>query len=189
MNQAEVEFECWAVAQGWHVTKRGWPDFICRRLPDEIMCVEVKYTDGLSVYQRETAVDLAVRGIPAYVWHLQDRVLTPVSEVTRLISDEQLTEREAIHHLGQKIALLEANSRTASAAWRDIQAKNQRLLAERAAEKAELARVMDDLGYLLRRAQDAAGILSGRPPTYTSRLKVLLRRYPELAYAELPGDG
>jgi hypothetical protein len=51
-NRAELLFVEWAEKQGWQVTKRGWPDFICRR-GAELMCVEVEDgSDYLSAWQR-----------------------------------------------------------------------------------------------------------------------------------------
>ena len=40
-NVAEYAFRKQASAEGWEVTKRGWPDFFCRK-GDRVMCVEVK---------------------------------------------------------------------------------------------------------------------------------------------------
>ena len=42
VNDAEDRFEKLARSNGWGVTKRGWPDFMCT-LPDgELIAVEVK---------------------------------------------------------------------------------------------------------------------------------------------------
>src|ERR1039457_2550031 len=50
-NKTEEKFSVRAVAKGWSVTKRGWPDYLCWR-GDEVMCVEVKPEgQDLSTYQ------------------------------------------------------------------------------------------------------------------------------------------
>jgi hypothetical protein len=66
-NQAEAQFARWAQEQGWKVTKRGWPDFICRR-GVERMAVEVKHTDDLSEPQRAAIIDLSAGPLPCFVW-------------------------------------------------------------------------------------------------------------------------
>lgn len=67
-NPAERAFRELAESEGWDVTKRGWPDFICRR-NGELMAVEVKDgSDGLSHQQYETISDLRRAGIPTFVW-------------------------------------------------------------------------------------------------------------------------
>lgn len=67
-NPAEQSFRQLAEAEGWDVTKRGWPDFLCRR-NGELMAVEVKDgNDGLSPQQYETISDLRRAGIPTFVW-------------------------------------------------------------------------------------------------------------------------
>ena len=40
-NVAEQAFVKQAKSEGWEVTKRGWPDFFCKK-GDRVMCVEVK---------------------------------------------------------------------------------------------------------------------------------------------------
>lgn len=68
MDTPERQFAEKMLAEGWDVTKRGWPDFICRR-NGELMAVEVKGPhDGLSRQQYETIADLRRAGIPTYVW-------------------------------------------------------------------------------------------------------------------------
>ena len=66
-NKTEAEFERKAALDGWIVTKRGWPDFICRR-GLEVMAVEVKESDWLSAEQEATMKDLYVVGIKTLVW-------------------------------------------------------------------------------------------------------------------------
>jgi hypothetical protein len=62
-------FAEWAESQGWDVTKRGWPDFICRR-NGEIMAVEVKGgNDDISPEQIDTLDNLSAAGVPTFVYH------------------------------------------------------------------------------------------------------------------------
>lgn len=65
---AEQQFADWAQSQGWTVSKRGWPDFICRR-GDELMAVEVKAGhDGLRPEQIDAIRDLKRAGFPTFLW-------------------------------------------------------------------------------------------------------------------------
>ena len=65
----EAKFAEWATSQGWGVTKRGWPDFICRR-DGALMAVEVKGgLDELSPEQIDALDDLSAAGLPTYVYH------------------------------------------------------------------------------------------------------------------------
>lgn len=65
----EAKFAEWATSNGWDVTKRGWPDFICRR-DGALMAVEVKGGgDTLSPEQIDTLDNLAAAGLPTYVYH------------------------------------------------------------------------------------------------------------------------
>lgn len=41
-NVCEAAFADLARANGWRVTKRGWPDFLCIGPGDEVIAVEVK---------------------------------------------------------------------------------------------------------------------------------------------------
>lgn len=67
MNKTEEEFAKQAALDGWIVTKRGWPDFICRR-GLQVMAVEVKEKDWLSPEQDAAMRDLAVVGLATFVW-------------------------------------------------------------------------------------------------------------------------
>ena len=65
----ETLFREWAESQGWDVTKRGWPDFICRR-GKEVMAVEVKGgNDNISPEQIDTLDNLSAAGVPTFVYH------------------------------------------------------------------------------------------------------------------------
>lgn len=65
----EARFAEWAMSQGWDVTKRGWPDFICRR-DGALMAVEVKGgMDDLSPEQIDTLNNLSAAGLPTYVYY------------------------------------------------------------------------------------------------------------------------
>lgn len=72
-NKAELAFEARAESNGWFVTKRGWPDFICE-LPDgRVIVVEVKPTrrDGkpgsLKLSQCKVMEWLTENGIRCFV--------------------------------------------------------------------------------------------------------------------------
>lgn len=55
--------------QGWHVSKRGWPDFFCNK-DDEVILVEVKHnaTHNLKTTQSKIMTFLTSKGIPCYKW-------------------------------------------------------------------------------------------------------------------------
>jgi hypothetical protein len=59
MNEAEGRFERTAHEKGWQVTKRGWPDFLCRHPDGTVVAVEIKprMKDGtrLKILKREQA--------------------------------------------------------------------------------------------------------------------------------------
>jgi hypothetical protein len=65
----EAMFAEWAESQGWDVTKRGWPDFMCRR-NGALMVVEVKGgSDDITPEQIASLDFLSDAGIPTYVYH------------------------------------------------------------------------------------------------------------------------
>ena len=68
-NAAESQFEQKMIADGWEVTKRGWPDFICFR-DGEIMCVEVKPArlHPLKTEQLRMLQLLSAAGIRCFKW-------------------------------------------------------------------------------------------------------------------------
>jgi hypothetical protein len=202
-NIAEAEFALWAEARGWSVTKRGWPDFICRR-GGELMCVEVKANpDVLSEPQRQTARDLTVRGVPVYEWRQPsdwdpaDGELRPIADIHRVMLDQDLPASAAP---AEVLAAADKAIETAEAARRQEEARRER--AERAAAAAgtraadareklrELRgdhdRLAGDAGYLLRH------ILDCRRHGITSRIRTLMRRYSETLRTDLkplPGGG
>ncbi len=69
VNEAEQNFAEWARSQGWEVTKRGWPDFICYR-GDSLMLVEVKprLTNRLKSGQHRLMNSLKKYGVKCYRW-------------------------------------------------------------------------------------------------------------------------
>lgn len=78
LNPHESAFQHWAESEGWSVTKRGWPDFICRR-NGELMAVEVKGgKDGLRSEQIAAMRDLQDAGIPTYMWMPETGLTQPV---------------------------------------------------------------------------------------------------------------
>lgn len=70
----EERFAQLAEAQGWHVTKSGWPDFLCFNEDGDVMAVEVKpqtKTKGRKKPLRQNQADcmdeLSAAGIPCFV--------------------------------------------------------------------------------------------------------------------------
>jgi hypothetical protein len=68
-NDAERRFVELASSEGWTVTKRGWPDFVCFR-GDEVRVVEVKpYANSQpKAMQSKVIALLRAHGICALVW-------------------------------------------------------------------------------------------------------------------------
>lgn len=98
----EARFAEWATSQGWDVTKRGWPDFICRR-DGALMAVEVKGgKDNLSPEQVDALDDLSALGLPTYVYfdglglkRWRGRKVESVATLKEEISE--------LHHLIRKV--------------------------------------------------------------------------------------
>lgn len=69
-NLAENTFARYAESRGWHVTKRGWPDFFCFKDDGEIAVVEVKPSDNYMLKKEQLMVleALMLKGIRTYVW-------------------------------------------------------------------------------------------------------------------------
>lgn len=67
-NRTERAFAVAARGDGWGVTKRGWPDYLCWK-GDELICVEVK-KEGLplSPYQKMVMGKLSKVGIRCFRW-------------------------------------------------------------------------------------------------------------------------
>lgn len=67
-NLCEFAFGQSAANQGWSVTKRGWPDYLCWK-GDEVIFVEVKPDGGvLSQYQVLVMEKLSSLGLKCYKW-------------------------------------------------------------------------------------------------------------------------
>lgn len=187
-NHAEREFARWAESRGWRVTKRGWPDFICRR-GGELMCVEVKYSDGLSWAQQQTATDLAARGIPVFVWRppsewdAQDGQLRPVSPVQQVMTEEQVSvfaaADKAVRQSENARLLAEDRYRKADNRAEGRAALLRTAREEAAALREDNGRLAADAGYLLRHILDCRGHY------VSTRVKALMRRYRETLRADL----
>lgn len=110
MTPSEAEFAALAASEGWRVTKRGWPDFICRR-DGQLMAVEVKSgSDGLSHEQWECINDLRAAGIPTFLWTREtgyQEIGAPVTEsihslkatiadLRRMLAERPLPEKPEI---------------------------------------------------------------------------------------------
>jgi hypothetical protein len=182
-NRAELLFAQWAGTQGWQVTKRGWPDFICRR-GEELMCVEVKDgSDHLSGYQQQTAADLVARGIPVFEWrppnewNPEDGELRPVSLVQKVMTDEQMSvfaaADKAVRQSENARLLAEDNYRKAQNRCEGLAARLKAAREEAARLREDNDRLADDAGYLLRHILDCRGHYVG------TRIKALMRRYHE----------
>lgn len=104
MNDTEEAFAALARSEGWAVTKRGWPDFICRR-DGELMVVEVKgRNDGLSYEQWQMIRDLRAAGIPTFVWNPDEGY----SQVTEAVGESVFSLKQTIAELRKIIAKLQA---------------------------------------------------------------------------------
>ena len=177
-NDAEDSFARWAASRGWQVTKRGWPDFICRR-DREFMAVEVKDSDTLSPYQRAAAIDLTARGVPVYIWHIQEQRLEPVSDVTQLMTDRDVSALVLADELSVRLAQsTEENQRL----YRKIRNLEAALETSRRGERAEAAqlrqgnaKLADDIAYVLRQIQDS-------PSLRSQRMDALLKRHCKDTY-------
>lgn len=79
--KAEELFKEDMFLEGWEVTKKGWPDYICWK-DGKIILVEVKRskTDYLSKEQVFVLQFLASYGIPCYRWDATTRRLAKVEE-------------------------------------------------------------------------------------------------------------
>ena len=72
-NDAEAHFEQEMMSNGWAVSKRGWPDFICYR-GAEVIFIEVKptSTSSLSRPQRVVMEILQKHGLTCLRWDTQN---------------------------------------------------------------------------------------------------------------------
>lgn len=100
MIRSEMEFIEWAQAQGWHVTKNGWPDFFCRR-DGKVMLVEVKDRTTLTAEQADTLADLDAHGFDTFVW-------TPVDGLMRYGVRHGRSAAAMIRELEDRVAELQA---------------------------------------------------------------------------------
>lgn len=96
-SMAERAFAAWARSEGWTVTKRGWPDFMCRR-NGQVMAVEVKTgQDVVSADQSETIADLRAAGLPVWIWSPEHGLRLPA--MASPLTDGLLAAREEIGRL------------------------------------------------------------------------------------------
>jgi hypothetical protein len=195
-NRAELLFTEWARSQGWEVTKRGWPDFICRR-SHELMCVEVKDgSDHLSTWQQQTATDLATRGIPVHewrppnAWDPEDGQLRLVSPVQRVMNEERISvfaaADKAVRESENARLLAEDDNRRLTrqvAVLRAARARDSSSAStgrdETARLRADNDRLIADSGYLLRH------ILDCRRHYISTRVEALMRRYREALRSDM----
>lgn len=68
-NQAEAACFDLMEADGWKVTKRGWPDFFCVR-DGEFCAVEVKPSKASTLKRNQLAVMgmLSAKGVKCFMW-------------------------------------------------------------------------------------------------------------------------
>jgi len=69
-NKAEREFAETAEKNGWRVTKRGYPDFICYR-GDDLMLVEVKGKPGRKLKRTQHSLMRILKrkyGVKCFRW-------------------------------------------------------------------------------------------------------------------------
>jgi hypothetical protein len=190
---AENEFRKWAESYGWRVTKKGWPDFMCRR-GTEIMAVEVKWSDWLSEAQEEMLIDLHNAGIATFVWTMASGgVEAYPSEVTvrpRTLRDEEVLDlRGEVARL--RIRCAEAE-RVAGVARAEASAMlSARLEAQRMAGRAYRA-LLSDVRYLLRATErrqrsPSARIVAIRERILGTRAVVRAGDDPESMEISVPG--
>lgn len=69
-NTAENEFAIAARKNGWSITKKGYPDFICYK-GDELMLVEVKANGNgrLKTSQQKFMNTISKYGVKCYKWY------------------------------------------------------------------------------------------------------------------------
>ena len=69
LNKAEGAFWDEATKAGWVLTKKGWPDFICRK-DGEVILVEVKAHRGRRLKREQLALMLLLSrlGMKCYRW-------------------------------------------------------------------------------------------------------------------------
>ncbi len=82
-NKAEAALFDELTADGWFVTKKGWPDFSCFK-NDRLILVEVKpkRSHALKKMQHQVMLALAERHIPCYRWS-PDGGFEPITPSTR----------------------------------------------------------------------------------------------------------
>jgi hypothetical protein len=87
-NPCEDMFHAMMTAQGWTVTKKGWPDFACWHPQRGFMAVEVKpgrcNPVPLKVEQEHLMRQLAALGIPCGVWTPGASNIIPLMSYRRL---------------------------------------------------------------------------------------------------------
>lgn len=83
VNRAEGKFFDMATSKGWELSKKGWPDFFCKK-GDEIMLVEIKskHTQHLSRHQEKIIRGLARYGVPCWFW-------TPVGGFEKIVGESK----------------------------------------------------------------------------------------------------
>ena len=159
-NAAERAFEAWAIAEGWSVTKRGWPDFLCYR-EGEAMAVEVKFSDNLSTQQRDACRLLSAHGIPTFIWS-PPGPLDPFAEVEAPDAYALTIENDRLRTENELLRAAAADDHFRAAGLRET-----------------IAGLHRDLVYVLRQAE----YIQHRP----NRLREIMRRHSHLLRGVRPG--
>ncbi len=75
---------------GWHVTKRGWPDFLCYK-DGRLVCIEVKPKRGHRLKSEQLTIMLFLKdaGIECYRW--TPGGFEPVNKVMDSVDDNPKT--------------------------------------------------------------------------------------------------
>lgn len=87
-NRAEGLLQELLEAEGWEVSKRGWPDFICFK-GDQVMIVEVKPKGehGLKMAQSRVMKVLAAAGLDVRRWSVDTGFDTDLDKTVAVVRE------------------------------------------------------------------------------------------------------
>ena len=96
-NKAEAKLFDLMIEANWQLTKRGWPDFICRK-DSRVVAIEVKTkrSHRLKEEQKETLLFLASLGVECYRW-------TSAFGFERVLPTIDSLDKPGDFHISQKV--------------------------------------------------------------------------------------